>query len=87
MANQVMKASVCRDPKMEAYFNEVRKLESKFDGMEMCYIPQRDNEEDGGRTRIGSTQEGLSDRAFLDIITKPSIRLKVAHEERPEETT
>jgi len=36
--DQVMKASSCHDPKMEAYFKEVRKLEDKFHGLELVHI-------------------------------------------------
>jgi ribonuclease HI len=36
---QVMKASACRDHKMEAYCAEVRKLEAKFDGLKLRHIP------------------------------------------------
>jgi len=36
--DQVMKASTCHDPKMEAYCKEVRKLEDKFHGLELIHI-------------------------------------------------
>jgi len=36
--DQVMKASSCHDPKMEAYCKEVRKLEDKFHGLELNHI-------------------------------------------------
>jgi hypothetical protein len=36
--NQVMKNSHCRDPKMEAYCDEVRRLEDKFYGLELNHI-------------------------------------------------
>ena len=36
--DQVMKASSCHDPKMEAYYKEVRKLEDKFHGLELIHI-------------------------------------------------
>ena len=36
--DQVMKASSCHDPKMEAYCKEVRKLEDKFHGLELIHI-------------------------------------------------
>jgi ribonuclease HI len=36
--NQVMKNSHCRDPKMEAYYDEVRRLEDKFYGLELNHI-------------------------------------------------
>jgi ribonuclease HI len=36
--NQVMKNSHCRDPKMEAYCDEVRRLEDKFYRLELNHI-------------------------------------------------
>ena len=57
VVGQVMKASVCRDRKMEAYYAKVRKLEAKFDGLELRHIPRRDNKEADSLARIGSTQD------------------------------
>jgi hypothetical protein len=45
----------CHNHKREAYSAEVRKLEAKFDGLELRQIPQRDNEEANSLARIGST--------------------------------
>jgi hypothetical protein len=42
--NQVMRSSSCRDPKMEAYCEEVRCLEDKFYGLELNHIARRYNE-------------------------------------------
>jgi ribonuclease HI len=42
--DQVMKNSSCRDPKMEAYCEEVRRLENKFHGLELNHIARRYNE-------------------------------------------
>jgi hypothetical protein len=33
-----MKNSLCRDPKMEAYCDEVRRLEDKFYGLELNHV-------------------------------------------------
>jgi ribonuclease HI len=55
VVGQVIKASACRDHKMEAYCTEVRKLEAKFDGFELRHIPRRDNEEADNLARIVST--------------------------------
>jgi ribonuclease HI len=41
--DQVMKNSHCRDPKMEAYCDEVRRLEDKFYGLELNHIARRYN--------------------------------------------
>ena len=43
--NQVMKVSSCHDPKMEAYCKAVRRLEDKFDGLELNPIPRKYNED------------------------------------------
>jgi ribonuclease HI len=42
--DQVMKNSHCRDRKMEAYCDEVRRLEDKFYGLELNHVAQRYNE-------------------------------------------
>jgi hypothetical protein len=36
--DQVMKNSHCRDPKMETYCDEVRRLEDKFYGLELNHV-------------------------------------------------
>ena len=36
--DQVMKASNCHDPKMEAYCKEVRRLEDKVHGLELVHV-------------------------------------------------
>jgi probable phosphoglycerate mutase len=36
--DQVMKASSCHDPKMEAYCKGVRRLEDKFHGLELVHV-------------------------------------------------
>ena len=44
VVNQVMKESSCHDAKMVAYYQEVRWLEDRFDGLELNHIPWRLNE-------------------------------------------
>ena len=39
-----MKDSNCHDPKMEAYCKLVRRLEDKFDGLELNHIVRKFNE-------------------------------------------
>ena len=45
VSSQVMKESSCHDPKMEAYCNAVRRLEDKFDGLELNHIPRKYNKD------------------------------------------
>ena len=40
-----MKESSCHDSKMEAYCNAVRRLEDKFDGLELNHVPRKYNED------------------------------------------
>ena len=44
IVNQVMKESSCHDARMTTYWQEVRRLEDKFDGLELNHIPRRLNE-------------------------------------------
>ena len=44
VVNQVMKESSCHDTKMAAYYQEVRWLEDKFDGLKLNHIPRHLNE-------------------------------------------
>ena len=79
-----MKASTCQDYKMEAYCAEVRKLEAKFDGLELRHIPRRDNEEADSIARIGSTRDMLPGGVFLDELMRPLARWEVKTQPLPE---
>ena len=39
-----MKESSCKSPLMAAYCQEVRKLEDKFQGIELHHVPRKDND-------------------------------------------
>jgi ribonuclease HI len=52
--NQVIKNSHCRDQKMEAYCDEVRRLEDKFHGLELNHVARRYNETADELAKIAS---------------------------------
>jgi ribonuclease HI len=52
--DQIMKNSHCRDPKMEAYCDEVRRLEDKFYGLELNHIARRYNKTADELAKIAS---------------------------------
>jgi ribonuclease HI len=54
--DQVMKNSHCRDRKMEAYCDKVRRLEDKFYGLEINHIARRYNETADELAKIASGQ-------------------------------
>jgi ribonuclease HI len=53
--DQVMKSLSCRDPKMEAYYQEVWCLEDKFHGLELNHITRRYNEAADELAKIASS--------------------------------
>ena len=44
VVDQVMKESSCKSPLITTYCQEVRKLEDKFQGIELHRVPQKDND-------------------------------------------
>jgi ribonuclease HI len=54
--DQVTKSSSCHDPKMEAYCEEVRRLEDKFHGLELNHVTRRYNEAADELTKIASSR-------------------------------
>jgi ribonuclease HI len=83
--DQVMKNSRCRDPKMVAYCDEVRRLEDKFYGLELNHIAQRYNETADELAKIASGQTTVPPDVFSRDIHQPSIKIDDTPE--PEETS
>jgi probable phosphoglycerate mutase len=52
--DQVMKESNCLDPKMEAYCKMVRRLEDKFDDLELNHVVRKYNEATDELAKIAS---------------------------------
>jgi len=75
--DQVMKSSSCHDPKMEAYYNEVRRLEDKFHGLELVHIARRYNEAADELAKIASTRGTVPPDVFSRDLHKPSVNLGV----------
>ena len=70
-----MKASSCHDPKMEAYYKEVSKLEDKFHGLELIHIARRYNEAADELAKIASTRGTVPPDAFSRDLLEPSVDL------------
>jgi hypothetical protein len=76
--DHVMKNSHCRDPKMEAYCDEVRRLEDKFYGLELNHVARRYNETAdelakiaSGRTTVPRTS---SPETYINPPSRPTTR-------------
>nr|AAL83334.1 Putative gag-pol polyprotein [Oryza sativa Japonica Group]AAM08723.1 Putative gag-pol polyprotein [Oryza sativa Japonica Group] len=79
VTNQVHKDYKCSNPKLTKYLAEVRKLERKFDGLEVRHVYRKDSVEPDALARCASRREPLELGTFLDILTKPSV--KESHDE------
>jgi ribonuclease HI len=72
--DQVMKNSHCRDPKMEAYCDEVRRLEDKFYGLELNHIARRYNETADELAKIASGRTTVPPDVFSRDLQQPSVK-------------
>jgi ribonuclease HI len=72
--DQVMKNFHCRDPKMEAYCDEVRRLEDKFYGLELNHIARQYNETADELAKIASGQTMFPPDVFSRDLHQPSIK-------------
>jgi ribonuclease HI len=72
--DQVMNNSHCRDPKMEAYCDEVRRLEDKFYGLELNHIARRYNETADELAKIASGQTTVPPDVFSRDLHQTSIK-------------
>jgi ribonuclease HI len=72
--DQVMKNSHYRDPKMEAYCDEVRRLEDKFYGLELNHIARRYNETADELAKIASGRTTIPPDVFSRDLHQPSVK-------------
>jgi hypothetical protein len=78
--DQVMKNSHYRDPKMEAYCDEVRRLEDKFYGLELNHIARRYNETVDKLAKIASGRTTVPPDVFSQDLHRPSVKTDDAPE-------
>jgi hypothetical protein len=69
-----MKNSHCRDPKMEAYCDEVRRLEDKFYGLELNHVARRYNETTDELAKIASRRTTVPRTSSPETYINPQSR-------------
>jgi ribonuclease HI len=72
--DQVMKNSHCRDLKMEAYCDEVRRLEDKFYGLELNHVARRYNETADELAKIALGWTTVPPDVFSQDLHQPSVK-------------
>jgi hypothetical protein len=80
-----MKNSHCCNRKMEAYCDEVRRLEDKFYGLELNHVARRYNETADELAKIALGRTTVPPNIFSRDIYQPSVKLDDAPE--PEGTS
>jgi hypothetical protein len=80
-----MKNSHCRDRKMEAYCDEVRRLEDKFYGLELNHVARRYSETADELAKIASGRTTVPPDVFSRDIHQPSVKTNDTPE--PEEAS
>ena len=70
-------------PKMEEYCKLVRRLEDKFDGLELNHIARKFNEATDELAKMASAQALVPPNIFTRDLHKPSINYTSAVEESP----
>lgn len=78
VVNQVMKEWDVRSPAMTGYCNAVRKLEKRFEGLELHHVPRLKNQ------AAGSKREAVPQNVFLEHIHSPSVQEDPFTEESPQ---
>nr|AAT75246.1 putative gag-pol precursor [Oryza sativa Japonica Group] len=76
VVNQVMKEWSCLDDNMTAYRQEVRKLENKFDGLELTHVLRHNNEAADRLANFGSKREAAPSDVFVEHLYKPTVPRK-----------
>ena len=84
VVNKVMKEWDTRSLTMTGYCNAVRKLEKKFEGLELHHIPRIKNQAADDLAKIGSTRKPIPSNVFLEHLHTPSVQEDPFKEEPPQ---
>ena len=84
VVNQVMKEWDVRSPAMTGYYNAVRKLQKRFEDLELHHIPRLKNQATDDLAKIGSKREAIPRNVFLEHIHSPSFQEDPFTKESPQ---
>jgi hypothetical protein len=74
VVQQVNKEWDCNKETMEAYVQEVRKLENKFSGLEVHHVLREHNVGADTLSKLGSTRAQVPPGVFVQELKQPSIK-------------
>jgi hypothetical protein len=74
IVQQVNKEWDCNKEMMDAYVQEVRKLENKFSGLEVHHVVREHNVGADILSKLGSTRAQIPAGVFIQELKQPSIK-------------
>ena len=74
VVDQVMKNSYCESPLMDIYYQEVRKLEGRFRGLELHHIPRKQNPDADALAKMAAERKPAPSGVFAN-----DLRAQTAH--------
>ena len=74
VVNQVMKEWDIRNHTMNTYCNAVRKLQKKFEGLELHHVPRLKNQAADELAKLGSTRRPVPSDVCLENLHLPSVK-------------
>jgi ribonuclease HI len=83
VVEQVMKESNCESSLMNAYCLEVHRLEDKFRGIKLHYVPWKDNNDADALAKMVAQQDPAPSGVFANDLHAPSICIKPDPPPRP----
>jgi ribonuclease HI len=72
VVDQVMKNANCESPLMDAYCQEVRKLEGRIRGLELHHIPQKQNPDADTLAKMAAERQPAPSGVFVNDLNVPS---------------
>ena len=73
VVDQVRKESSYKSPLMVAYYQEVRKLKGKFQGIKLHHVPRKDNDAADFLVKLAARRVPSLDRVFINDLHESSI--------------
>jgi ribonuclease HI len=71
-----MKNSNYESPLMDAYYQEIRKLEGRFQGLELHHIPRKQNPDADALAKMAVERKPAPSGVFVNDLNAPSAREK-----------
>ena len=84
VVQQVNKDWECTKEKMDAYCREIRKLETKFYGLEFHHAPRDNNVAADVLSKLGSKRSIVPPGVFVQALTSPSVKMEEEPPTKPD---